>query len=114
MKTVEEQIKVMQAYVDGKPIRCTDKQTEDSIVLTKQDSIVLTKRNKIDWDWHGWDFDIVQEPIVKYMVVTSQHGSTVCEYDNYEYAKWKLEGIPDDNYKIIKLVQDMDFIGDEV
>jgi len=108
MKTLEEQIKVMQAYADGKTIKMSLKYREASRTFNS-----FNCPPKITFDWSGYDYDIVEEPIVKYMVVVSQDGSSVCDYDRYEDAKSKLEDISYDRYKIIKLVQDMDFKGGE-
>ena len=108
MKTLKEQIKVMQAYVDGKTIKQTVRRNGTVLKITYQE-----ESSPRAFNWADYDYDIVQEPIVKYMIVVSENGSTVCEYDSYEDAKWRLKGIPYDCYKIIKLVQDMDFKGDE-
>jgi hypothetical protein len=107
MKTVEQQIEVMQAFAAGKTIKRT------SHFSRTLDSEFKKHCNPKNFNWTDFDYDIVEEPIVKYMVVVSSDGSTVCDYNRYEVAKEKLEGIPDGNYKIIKLVQDMDFKGDD-
>ncbi len=102
MKTVQEQIVVMQAYADGKTVRRTN--TIKGFLLD-----IHIDDAPMPFNWQNYEYDIVQEPIVRYMVVVSQNGSSVCEYDRYEDAKSKLEDITYDGYKIIKLVQDMDF-----
>jgi len=102
MKTVEEQIVVMQAYVDGKTILHSNAFEFDK-----------DKSPRV-FNWQDYEYDIVEDPIVKYMIVTGK--DNVCgTYIDYESAKQKLKNLEELSafYKIIKLVQDMDFKGDE-
>ena len=105
MKTVEEQMVVMQAFVDGKTIKRTSNSTGYFFVFKKDNS-------PKDFNWQDFDYDIVHEPIVKYMIVT-ECGNTVFCYDCYEDAKERLQSLTYRGHRIIKLLQDMDFKGDE-
>jgi hypothetical protein len=107
MKTVEQQMVVMQAYVDGKTIKRTNQYSGEISKFYYEEGVQPNAFN-----WSTFDYDIVKEPIVKYMIVTPS-GDTVCDYPSYETAKAKLRYFHSAGYKIIKLVQDIDFKGDE-
>jgi len=106
MKTVEEQMVVMQAFVDGKTIKRTSNSTGYFFVFKKGNS-------PKDFNWQDFDYDIVEEPIVRYGVI-AEGSFTRCYYDENE-ALAALIGIKErgDKGEIIKLVQDMGFKGDE-
>jgi len=106
MKTVEQQMVVMKAYADGKTIKRTARFFPKNVEEFDRET------SPMHFNWQDYDCDIVEEPIVKYMIIT-QSGGTVCDYPSHESAKAKLKYFHCEGYKIIKLVQDMDFKGDE-
>ena len=108
MKTLKEQIKVMQAYADGKTIKKTLKYNGAIANFSRKEELPQAVFN-----WSTYDYDIVEEPTVRFVVFDSQNDNIVCTYSSYEYAKRRLESYWRGGYKIIKLVQDMDFKGDE-
>ncbi len=86
---------VMQAHVDGKTVKKT----------TRRNGSVLRAFN-----WQYYDYDIVEEPIVRYMLVANNKNAPIypMTYTVYKEAKEVLDN-SSSAYKIVKLVQDMDF-----
>jgi hypothetical protein len=91
MKTIEEQIEVMQAYADGKNI----KRRADSPFTNSDKNTIFNRRERTtDFSWASFDYNIVEEPITKYMIVTLSGGS-ICDYPSYAKAKkcWTFKNV---------------------
>ena len=90
----------MQAYDEGKKICCRN---SDSNYING----IITKGNGEDFNWVDFDYDIVQEPIIKYVILDKSTNNTVSTYSNEKEAIKHVECYAD--CRIIKLVQDMDY-----
>ena len=106
MKTTKEQIEVMQAYVDGKTIKQTVRRNGTVLKITYQE-----ESSPRAFNWADYDYDIVEKPIVKYVIVT-RDDIAFSIYSSYANAVENLKDLPS-YYRIVKLVQDVDFKGDE-
>jgi hypothetical protein len=105
MKTIKEQLEVMHAYAAGKTIKRTSYLYEYSSKFSRD----FKPRN---FNWHDYDYEIV-EPIVKYMVI-SKLGNIMYCCESYDGAKETLKHLASsDGYRIIEVVENLDFIGDE-
>ena len=107
MKTTKEQIEVMQAYVDGKTIKQTGLRSNEYVGVFDRDNSPIT----LYFIWEDYDYDIVEKPIVKYVIVT-RDDIAFSIYSSYANAVENLKDLPS-YYRIVKLVQDVDFKGDE-
>lgn len=103
MKTNKQMMEVEQAHWNGGKVKRTCHKDKTFVVHLKAGAYIR-------WNWADYDYDIVEEPIVRYMV-TTQHGGAISTYPVYAAAKKVLKDLPSE-YKIIKLVQDMDFEGE--
>lgn len=107
MKTIKEQTEVMQAYLDGKTIKQT---TNISVGVTEK----FCHQEGLPphlFNWAYYDYDIVEKPIIQYMIVTKS-GHCVSSFEHRRSAKSRIKEIPSNGYRIIKVVQDMDYKGD--
>lgn len=110
MKTNKQKIEVQQAYENGSEVKRTYHTCHHETFV-----VHLNSDENIQWNWEAYDYDIVEEPVIKYMIVANNKTKTAPTYPStytvYEEAKKVLDNITI-NCKIIKLVQDVDFNGD--
>ena len=102
MKTTQEQIEVMQAYEEGKNIR----RTHETAVCSPYYSF-FTNKIKERFNWDDFDYDIVKEQIVKYVIVDNSTNNTVSTFSNEKEAI--RDSLHYSGCRIVKLVQDMDY-----
>ena len=100
MKTIEEQMVVMQAYADGKRINRTNR-AQHTMVL----DYFFTDEEGFNWE--DFDYDIVEEPVVRYEIVDKSTNNTVSTFSNEKAAIRHAKRYG--NCRVIKMVQDMDY-----
>jgi hypothetical protein len=103
MKTVEEQIKVMQAYISGKTIKLAAWGNPENILeFNKEESPMA------DFNWADYDYDIVQEPITYYVLI-DENEEYISHHKLIIDAKIMRRG--EKRIRIAKMIEDISFIG---
>lgn len=65
MKTTEQKVAVMQAYLDGKTISITAKQNIKVLRTFKRSD----GTGDPEWNWNDLDYEVVREKIVRFAIV---------------------------------------------